>query len=933
MFVCGPGSDMKKQHIYYFGGGGAEGNADAKAILGGKGASLAAMSAAGLPVPPGFTISTECCQAFLDNDGRWPDGLEQTVREYIARLEEETGRLFGAATDPLLVSVRSGAARSMPGMMDTILNCGLSPEMGETSADPEAFWHVYFQFVVMFAKTVAAMDAGEFDALRESVFGKHHGKARHRQWQHLVEESFGLYASKTGKPFPVTAWDALVECIDAVFNSWNNDRAVTYRREHDIRDCYGTGVNVQSMFPSEVSGIVFTTNPNEIDVEEMVMESSYGLGEAVVSGDVHPDNFIVDRKTLEVKRSLIGDKTHTVAALGDQTEHIADAASLTDEQIRELAEISLNAEKFFGHPVDLEWGLAKGKFALLQSRAIRGLEIIEDVEIGRNEEMHRLVELAGNKRKVWVLHNLAETLPTPTPLTWDIVREFMSGDGGFGRMYTDFGYSPSQAVRETGFLELICGRIYADPERAAALFWDKMPLSYDLDAIAKAPKLMDAAPTKFDAEKADAKFLASFPRTARQMLRCSKDMKKTRATVVERFEREVLPSYLQWVRETRTRDLAGLSTGDLLKELRVRTRHVLDEFGGESLKPGFFGGLAQAGLEASLARLMGDEAGTTLTLTLTQGLEGDTTIEQGIAMWEVARGKRDFDQFLEEYGHRAVEEMELSKQRWREDRAYVEQMIRIYADDSVASPHELHEANVAKRRETEAKLPEILKEWGGSVFLEDIMADLKDAQKMLPYRESAKHYLMMGYETIRRVLTTLGDRWNLGRDIFFLTRAELAAYEGKEEHYAESIAARKIRWQSARQLDMAEVVDTEHIDQLGLPKQYDAAAELKGEPIASGTATAVARIVEDPSNGASYSDYILICHSTDPGWTALFARAKGLVVEKGGVLSHGAIVARDYGIPAVVCPDATKRIPDGTKIRIDGNRGVIALLEEDGADA
>jgi pyruvate,water dikinase len=816
----------------------------------------------------------------------------------------------------------------MPGMMDTILNCGMTPEMADAAQDPVAFEQVYEQFAVMFAKTVAGIPAAEFETLEKEV-PSHHGKARASRYRELTGRILRLYEERTGKAFPATPWDTLVQCIEAVFRSWNSDRALTYRKEHDIRDCFGTAVNVQAMFPSEVSGIVFTVNPNNVAAQEMVVEGSYGLGEAIVSGDVHPDNFLVDRKTFAIKRRVIGEKTHVIAALGDSGRRAADAACLSDEQIRELAEISMRVERFFGHPVDIEWGLAGGTFALLQSRAIRGLEVVEDVEIGRKEEIHRLRELAAKGRKVWVLHNLSETLPTPTPLTWDIVGRFMTGSGGFGKMYRDFGYQPSGDVMESGFLDLICGRIYADPSRAANLFWDGMPLGYDLDAVVRDPKLMDAAPTRFEAERADGRFLASLPRLTRRMLRCNRNMKTLRKSVLDRFENEVLPPYLDWVRQKRSQDLTRLSTTQALDELDARIDRVLQDFGGESLKPGFFGGVAQAAVEGMLTQLMGREKGLALALTLSQGLEGDSTIEQSIAMFEVARGTRTLAAFLEEYGHRAVEEMELSRPRWREDSAYVRQILSVYLDPKVTSPEMTHRANVRKRQEAERALPETLRQWGGASFLEQLRTDVGDAQRMLPYRETAKHYLMMGYETIRLAIVELSRRWDLGRDVFFLNLRELREYETRRESLKPIIASRNIRWQSAKQLAMADVLDSQNLENLGLPEAVEAATELTGEPVAPGVAAGTAQLVKDPSETAGLcTDYVLVCHSTDPGWTALFVHARGLVVEKGGVLSHGAIVARDFGIPAVVCQHAMRRIPDGATIRVDGNHGIITLLDQ-----
>ncbi len=187
---------------------------------------------------------------------------------------------------------------------------------------------------------------------------------------------------------------------------------------------------------------------------------------------------------------------------------------------------------------------------------------------------------------------------------------------------------------------------------------------------------------------------------------------------------------------------------------------------------------------------------------------------------------------------------------------------------------------------------------------------------------------MMGYELIRLAILDLARRWDLGREIFFLTLDDLDRFESRREQLLETAAQRQVRWQSLQRLDMPEVIDSQELDQLGLPRKYESAAELKGDAVAAGVAAGTARIVFDPREGRDLgANYILVCPSTDPGWTPLFVSARGLVVERGGVLSHGAIVARDFGIPAVVCPGATKRIKDGSRLRVDGNRGMIHLME------
>jgi phosphohistidine swiveling domain-containing protein len=907
---------MADQWVFFFGEGTSEGDPSRKDLLGGKGASLAAMSRAGLPVPPGFTISAECCRLFFEGEGQWPPGLEAQVRDAMARLERATGRRFGEGAKPLLVSVRSGAAVSMPGMMDTILNCGLAPRLSGEMPDPQRFWHVYSQFIEMFAKTVAGIDPAVFPASGAGEEG--------------VAERLRIYEKRAGRPFPVEPWQALVECIDAVFNSWNNERAIVYRQAHDIRGLVGTAVTVQAMFPSEVSGVLFTANPNNLGAQEMVIDASFGLGESVVSGDVTPDHFTLDRETLAVRERVIGRKTHVVAALDSGGAGVdASAVSLTDAQLTELGRMARRVEDYFKTPLDIEWGLADGRFALLQSRPIRGLEIAEDVEVGRRAEIERLKALAKDRRHVWVVHNLAETLSAPTPLTWDIVRHFMSGRGGFGRMYQQLGYQPSAAVKNEGFLELICGRIYADPARTAGLFWEHMPLAYDLDQVRADPATLETAPTSFDTDRADGQFLRRLPATLLAMLRSSRRMKRLRSGAVEHFQKRVLPAFLDYVAERRSQDLTHFTTEAVIQELHERRERVLDQFGPESLMPGFFGGLARAALEGRLTQVLGPKEGNTLCLRLTSGLDNDITIEQNEALYEVAKNALTMSEYLDRFGHRAVDEMELAQPRWREDPAYLKQMLRAYQRDGTASPMARHDENSLRRQQAERDLPAILAHWGGASFREDVQVDLIDAQALLPYRELGKHYLMMGYETIRLALVELARRWDLGRDLFFLRLDELERFEKDRETLMPEIARRKTRWLSAKRLDHPDVIDSNDLESLGLARTLEAATELKGNAVASGVATGPARIVFDPAEAGDLgADYILVCPSTDPGWTALFVNCRGLVVERGGALSHGAIVARDFGIPAVVCSDATRRIAHGATVRVDGNKGLITVLAE-----
>ncbi|HUU42496.1 MAG TPA: PEP/pyruvate-binding domain-containing protein, partial [Planctomycetota bacterium] len=746
----------------------------------------------------------------------------------------------------------------------------------------------------------------------------------------IVERFRRLYEERTGKTFPVTPWDALVECINAVFESWNNERAIAYRKNQDIRGVEGTAVNVQTMFPSEVSGIAFTANPANPYADEIIIESSYGLGEAIVSGMVAPDLFVLDHKTLEIKDRALGKKTHAFASInGIRRRDTEDPAgfSLTDDEVRRIAELAVRVEQYFGFAVDIEWGISGDEIALLQSRAVRGLDVARDIETGRDDEIRRLRRLSAGKRKVWVVHNLSETLTAPTPLTWDIMKRFMSGDGGFGMMYRDLGYRPSEPVATDGFLELICGRIYVDPDRAAELFWGKSPLEYDLDAVVSDPKTIETAPKKLNAQKADPAFLLRAPRLIWTLIRSSARMGRARTEALDRFD-EVLPPFLTWVEKKRREDLAAHPTDEVIAELRDRIARVLDDFGKESLKPGFFGGLALSELEKMMTQLMGQPEGRTAVGVLTSGLEGDSTVEQNIMLHHVARGEATLEDFIENYGHRTVGEMELAEPRWHEDPGYLKRMIASYRKRDSRSPTELHGANAERRRAAERELPKTLEHWGGSSMLEEVQGVLKEAQMLLPYREIGKHYLMMGYERIRAAVMELSRRWDLGRDVFFLKLDELGRYESERDALKGEIARRKVRWQSAQRLVHPDIIDSAELDTLGRPRKMEDASEFDAQPLAPGVVEGTMRIVNSPDEADDLpDDCILVCPSTDPGWTALFTNIRGLVVERGGMLSHGAITARDFGIPAVACPEATRLLESALRLRVDGNVGKITVLD------
>ena len=268
----GPSGGSK--YVYFFGDGQAEGNGQMKDTLGGKGAGLAEMTNAGVPVPPGFTITTGVCRWYYAHDRQLPPGFEDEQHAALARLEGSMGKRLGDPEDPLLVSVRSGAKFSMPGMMDTILNLGLNDRsvqgLAKRSGNPRFAWDCYRRFLQMFGSVVLGLEKGDFEEHLEAFKKKKKAKTDQdltaEDLQGLVKEYKALVRQRTGRDFPQEPREQLALSRDAVFRSWMNDRAIYYRKQNRIPDDLGTAVNVQAMVfgnlgETSATGVGFTRNP------------------------------------------------------------------------------------------------------------------------------------------------------------------------------------------------------------------------------------------------------------------------------------------------------------------------------------------------------------------------------------------------------------------------------------------------------------------------------------------------------------------------------------------------------------------------------------------------------------------------------------------------------------------------------------------------
>jgi pyruvate,orthophosphate dikinase len=351
-----------KKWVYSFSAERAEGRGEMKNLLGGKGANLHEMASLGLPVPPGFTITTEVCGFFYANGKTYPPDLKAQVDAAVAEVGRQTGRAFGDPANPLLLSVRSGARASMPGMMDTVLNLGLNDDavdtLAKTSGDPRFAYDSYRRFIQMYSNVVLDVDVHNFEDILEQYKD---GKAytldtdlNAEDWRAVIADYKAHVAEATDKPFPQNPADQLWGAIGAVFSSWMNQRAITYRRLNGIPADWGTGVNVQAMVfgnmgETSATGVAFTRNPSTGDnalYGEFLVNAQ---GEDVVAGIRTPQNI-----TEAARKAAGSDKPSLEALMPAVFKQFADTTKLLEKHYKDMQ--------------DLEFTVERGKLWMLQTR-------------------------------------------------------------------------------------------------------------------------------------------------------------------------------------------------------------------------------------------------------------------------------------------------------------------------------------------------------------------------------------------------------------------------------------------------------------------------------------------------------------------------------------------------------------------------------------
>jgi len=351
------------RYVYRFGGGVSDGGKGDRFLLGGKGANLAEMASIGLPVPPGFTISTEMCTRYYEEGQSFPESLREEVGEGLAHIEQVTGKRFGDAADPLLVSVRSGARVSMPGMMDTVLNLGLNDEtvegLASASGDARFAWDSYRRFIQMYSDVVLELDHGAFEEALE-IAKEDKGYSLDTEmtagdWQALVRQYKTIVEEQWGKPFPQDVHDQLWGAIGAVFGSWQSERAKVYRRLNDIPGDWGTAVNVQAMVfgnmgDTSATGVAFTRDPSKGD------RAYYG-------------EFLINAQGEDVVAGIRTPQYLTKAAREAAGAKPASMEEAMPEVFAELTKVFDLLETHYRDMQDIEFTVEQSKLWMLQTRS------------------------------------------------------------------------------------------------------------------------------------------------------------------------------------------------------------------------------------------------------------------------------------------------------------------------------------------------------------------------------------------------------------------------------------------------------------------------------------------------------------------------------------------------------------------------------------
>jgi pyruvate,water dikinase len=875
------------------------------ALVGGKAGNLGEMIRAGLPVPPGFCVTTE---AYCRVAG-------SASIDFAAFVSTKTGDL-----GPL-------AAKARESLLAVPIPAAIAEAVGDAYA--------------RLGKDVAV-------AVRSSATAE--------------DLPFASFAGQQDTYLHVVGRAAVLDAVRRCWASLWTERAVVYRAKNGIDPrSVRLAVVVQRMVEAEIAGVLFTANPVSGRRRQAVIDASPGLGEAVVSGAVNPDHFVVDTDPRAILERRLGDKRLEVRpSPGGGTRHVetkarADEACLTEDQVLALAALGDRVERHYGAPQDTEWAIdGAGRLWLTQARPITTL-----FPIPRHPAAPAAAHPTDDLR-VFFCFSLAQGLDRPiTPM----------GLAGFRLLSTN-------AERIMGFrvaTPLAGAHVYA--EGGQRIFADLTGVLRNRVGRQLFPRVLDVMEARSAVtlrRLLDDPRLSLAQRSPLGFLRRSLRIVLAYAVPLRVAEALTSPP-----RAHARAERIGERLGERLKisptagpadrldfVQQVLAREVIEL--GPRLLPVAAAGLGILGLAGTL---LGDDAKPGDLQTVLRGLPHNVTTDMDLALWRLASeikkdeaaarafrhegaadlarryhagtlpptAQRGLASFLVRYGHRAVAEIDLGLPRWSDDPSHVTGVLANYL--RLEGPEMAPDAVFARgAREAEAMIATLVERARkrGGLRARLVAFALDRARRLSGLREVPKYWIVVALAAVRRELAAVGAelsrRGILAKadDVFFLELTEardaLAGGEWRKrvEDRRQAYEA-ELRRRHVPRVLLSDGTEPEAVTLATTARE----GALVGTPASAGTVTAPARVVLDPVGAHLEPGEILVAPSTDPGWTPLFLTAGGLVMEMGGANSHGAVVAREYGIPAVVgVPGATQRIHTGQSLQVDGTAGVVTPAGE-----
>lgn len=866
-----------------------------EARIGGKGANLVRMARAGLPVPDGFCVSADAYRAHLRAHG---------IDEHIYRVLADLAAA-GAASEICQSALADIRLR--------IIDAPLAPDLeGEMTRSYRALG--------------AARVAVRSSATAEDLPGH-------------------SFAGQHGTYFCTTLESTLLHVKHCWASLWTQ-HAFEYRKAHGFRHPdVEMAVVVQRLVEADVSGVLFTADPLHGRRDRLTIEACWGLGEALVSGKVTPDRFVINRDTLTVVECRVAEKKVEVALAPDgaKRERAVDAARsarpcIDDVIAKQVAELGITLEHIFDGPQDVEWAIHDGRICVLQARPITALPPLD--------------------RTVWSNANAGEVLPgVVCPMTWSLVRPLVGAifETIFGKLGLD--------LSNVNLIDRIAGRVYFNVTVLAGAVRALPTLgNMDVDQLLGGMQGRDSERERLTITDEDlpdlrlglAHMLIRIPSFTLWWMAHSPVRSQGLIDEIRRRTEAVL-----------TPDLPTSSEKDVAAKLATLSKGIyrLPDAIGFAL----VGFMHYSNLSAISDRWLGDQDGS-LTHRLLAGLGGMASADAGLALWRLAVSAHDcrdvretvlagacfdevrtrvrrvaggrafldsWDAFMRDHGHHTRGELDVLNARWSDRPDYVLSVIRSYlADFAKTDPLASYKQRAAERetltRECRHRLRSPVKR---AIFA----YVLRRAQLGSVSRENVKSEGVRYLAAMRALLLTLGQRLadrdvlTNADDIFYLyldevtpARRGAASFDVKE-----MVAARRAEYEQDLLLDPPPVIVGRFNPSSVTHHNVPASRVLHGLPVSAGVATGHARVIlRADMDQRILPGEILVAPFTDPGWTPYFMPAAGIVMDMGGALSHGSIVAREYGIPAVVnVGPATTVIKTGQTVRVDGTRGEVTVLD------